>query len=663
MSDEAKYSFILGALSAGLMDAVNLNVNVKSNVTAERLGNALNTVGAGSKLVDTILNNPIEADESLGVTKGQIKHYTVAKYMAEGIKSGTIKATDMNVGKMTQLYGEAGGDLSFLTDPATVSYNKNQLSADDLEAGAKARLVQLNSDTKNANAIVRIATGEQVTNEEQAAVDADPQAQTVLTELQGELDMSNTKNALSMAATASTLRSTSSKAYQAIVANNSDKAVTNPTSQAMMQLGMKYSVATQQSAVINKVLDGQSITGKEAGAVIVKSPIVRKVVADRLGIELSESSTTADVMAAFNSKAAEMATIAAQQKALKQTAKVTAEAQQQTAAEKAAAIFRRNDNEGTAESAPVRAEAGAADAAVDAGRPRAGGDIQGLSGFYPGRDETGTGNRRLNFSGRPRFLSESQIIPAESLTDEQRETKRALAEKGFGNIVFFNGNDTGYAGRTFFNPDTQTYDVEVRADGQYSVKQYAEHEGVHLWLKAIRGEFNPQKRKASFLNYATRTVFGSDVDAVFNDYLNQYRRMYASVDEAKIPALIREEMLADAYAGMAKFGRDYTEYTEKVHDLFTEYEIEALAKGDLNSRLAKAGLINPLFYERMGYSLEADDSVFAIDESVEKRTSKLIEVLENDKAKNAPWNQNGDGKVMNVRKFLERYGVSREEMR
>jgi len=149
-----------------------------------------------------------------------------------------------------------------------VSYNKNQLSTDDLEAGAKARLVQLNADTKNANAIVRIATGEQVTNEEQAAVDADPQAQTVLTELQGELDMSNTKNALSMAATASTLRSTSSKAYQAIVANNSDKAVTNPTSQAMMQLGMKYSVATQQSAVINKVLDGQSITDKEAGAVI-----------------------------------------------------------------------------------------------------------------------------------------------------------------------------------------------------------------------------------------------------------------------------------------------------------------------------------------------------------------------------------------------------------
>ena len=104
MSDEAKYSFILGALSAGLMDAVNLNVNVKSNVTAERLGNALNTVGADSKLVDTILNNPIEADESLGVTKGQIKHYTVAKSIAEGIKSGTIKATDMNVGKMTQLY-------------------------------------------------------------------------------------------------------------------------------------------------------------------------------------------------------------------------------------------------------------------------------------------------------------------------------------------------------------------------------------------------------------------------------------------------------------------------------------------------------------------------------------------------------------------------------
>ena len=176
-----------------------------------------------------------------------------------------------------------------------------------------------------------------------------------------------------------------------------------------------------------------------------------------------------------------------------------------------------------------------------------------------------------------RDLSESQIIPAESLTDEQRETKRVLAEKGFGNITFFNGNDTGYAGRTFFNPDTQTYDVEVRADGRYSVKQYAEHEGVHLWLKALDGGFDPNKDKAGFLNIFALRVFGSDVDAVFNDYLDHYRRAYASVDEADIPALIREEMLADAYAGMAKFGRDYTEYTGKVHDLFTEFEIEALA--------------------------------------------------------------------------------------
>ena len=180
MSDEAKYSFILGALSAGLMDMVNLNVNIKSNVTAERLGNALNTVGADSKLVDTILNNPVEADDALGITKEQAKLYGEAKSMAEGMKSGTIKATGMNVGKMTQLYGAAGGDLGFLTNPSTVSYNKSQLTSGDLEAGAKARLVQLNADTKTADVIVKLAMGEQVSAEEQAVFDAEPQAKTVL---------------------------------------------------------------------------------------------------------------------------------------------------------------------------------------------------------------------------------------------------------------------------------------------------------------------------------------------------------------------------------------------------------------------------------------------------------------------------------------------------
>lgn len=666
MSDEAKYSFILGALSAGLIDMVNLNVNIKSNVTAERLGNALNTVGADSKLVDTILNNPVEADDALGITKEQAKLYGEAKSMAEGIKSGTIKATGMNVGKMTQLYGAAGGDLGFLTNPSTVSYNKSQLTSGDLEAGAKARLVQLNADTKTADVIVKLAMGEQVSAEEQAVFDAEPQAKTVLSELQGELDMSNSKNALSMAAAASTLQNASSKAYQAIVANNSDKAVTNPTSQAMMQLGMKYSVATQQSTVINKVLDGQSITAKEAGAVIVKSPIVRKVIADKLGIELSESSTAADVMTAFNSKAAEMATIATQQKALKQTAKATAKAQQQTAAEKAAAIFRRNDNGSNAR--------GTDGSTQSVGESRSRGDVQAPAAV--GRSEGAAGVAERAAASDVRFgrgdagvlqrapadasLRPEQIIPAEDLTDEQRSTKRSLAEKGFGNIIFFRKGDNGYAGRTFFNSETQTYDAEICANGQFTADQYGEHEGVHLWLKSL-------SNSASVVDGIVRNVFGEAYRELRAQYWDAYSDKYESLNTNAFMRAINEEMLCDAYAGMSKYGYDYTEFQAKARELVESEGIMAAGMGDVSNpkvqEYAQNGELNATFYERMGYSLEADDSVFAIDESVEKRTSKLIEVLENDKAKNAPWNQNGDGKVMNVRKFLERYGVSREEMR
>lgn len=665
MSDEAKYSFILGALSAGLMDMVNLNVNIKNNVTAERLGNALNTVGADSKLVDTILNNPVEADDALGITKEQAKLYGEAKSMAEGIKSGTIKATGMNIGKMTQLYGKAGGNLGFLTNPSTVSYNKNQLTSGDLEAGAKARLVQLNADTKTADVIVKLAMGEQVSTEEQAAFDAEPQAKTVLAELQGELDMSNSKNALSMAAAASTLQNASSKAYQTIVANNSDKALTNPTSQAMMQLGMKYSVATQQSTVINKVLDGQSITAKEAGAVIVKSPIVRKVVADKLGIELSESSTAADVMTAFNSKAAEMATIATQQKALKQTAKATAKAQQQTAAEKAAAIFRRNDNgaerraQGTA-SGQSESQNGRdiqASAAVGGSEGAAGvAERAAASGVRHGRGDTGV----LQRAPADTSLRPEQIIPAEDLTDEQRSTKRSLAEKGFGNIIFFRKGDNGYAGRTFFNSETQTYDAEICANGQFTADQYGEHETVHLWLKSI--SYN-----ADMVGEITQLVFFDAYADLYDQYYAAYSDKYTALDDDSFDRAINEEMLCDAYAGMSKYGYDYTEFQAKARELVESEGIMAAGMGDVSNpkvqEYAQNGELNATFYERMGYSLEADDSVFAIDESVEKRTSKLIEVLENDKAKNAPWNQNGDGKTANVRKFLERHGVSREEMR
>lgn len=666
MSDEAKYSFILGALSAGLMDMVNLNVNIKSNVTAERLGNALNTVGADSKLVDTILNNPVEADDALGVTKEQAKLYGEAKSMAEGMKSGTIKATGMNVGKMTQLYGAAGGDLGFLTNPSTVSYNKSQLTSGDLEAGAKARLVQLNADTKTADVIVKLAMGEQVSAEEQAVFDAEPQAKTVLSELQGELDMSNSKNALSMAAAASTLQNASSKAYQAIVANNSDKAVTNPTSQAMMQLGMKYSVATQQSTVINKVLDGQSITAKEAGAVIVKSPIVRKVVADRLGIELSESSTAADVMTAFNSKAAEMASIATQQKALKQTAKATAKAQQQTAADKAAAIFRRNDNgsntRGTDGSVRGYAESGnrgdvQAPASVRGSEGTAGvAERAAASGVRHGRGDAGV----LQRAPADTSLRPEQIIPAEDLTDEQRSTKRSLAEKGFGNIIFFRKGDNGYAGRTFFNSETQTYDAEICANGQFTADQYGEHETIHLWLKSI-------SNNADTVDRIVKQIFADDYARIGRQYWAAYSDKYPTLDDKAFTRAVKEEMLCDAYAGMSKYGYDYTEFQAKARELVESEGIMAAGMGDVSNpkvqEYAQNGELNATFYERMGYSLEADDSVFAIDESVEKRTSKLIEVLENDKAKNAPWNQNGDGKTANVRKFLERYGVSREEMR
>ena len=666
MSDEAKYSFILGALSAGLMDLVNLNVNIKSNVTAERLGNALNTVGADSKLVDTILNNPVEADDALGITKEQAKLYGEAKSMAEGMKSGTIKATGMNVGKMTQLYGAAGGDLGFLTNPSTVSYNKSQLTSGDLEAGAKARLVQLNADTKTADVIVKLAMGEQVSAEEQAVFDAEPQAKTVLSELQGELDMSNSKNALSMAAAASTLQNASSKAYQAIVANNSDKAVTNPTSQAMMQLGMKYSVATQQSTVINKVLDGQSITAKEAGAVIVKSPIVRKVIADKLGIELSESSTAADVMTAFNSKAAEMATIATQQKALKQTAKATAKAQQQTAAEKAAAIFRRNDNgsnargtDGSTQSVGESRSRGGVQAPAAVGRSEGAAGVAeraAASDVRFGRGDAGV----LQRAPADTSLRPEQIIPAEDLTDEQRSTKRSLAEKGFGNIIFFRKGDNGYAGRTFFNSETQTYDAEICANGQFTADQYGEHEGVHLWLKSL-------SNSASVVDGIVRNVFGEAYRELRAQYWDAYSDKYESLNTNAFMRAINEEMLCDAYAGMSKYGYDYTEFQAKARELVESEGIMAAGMGDVSNpkvqEYAQNGELNATFYERMGYSLEADDSVFAIDESVEKRTSKLIEVLENDKAKNAPWNQNGDGKVMNVRKFLERYGVSREEMR
>lgn len=93
---EATYSFLLGAITAGLMEGGEV-------ISADRSGAAVIKSGH----YDTLLSNALSLEQN-----------SEAFSLATQLSDGTLNANSTNVGELLSAYTKAGGDLSFIQQPS-----------------------------------------------------------------------------------------------------------------------------------------------------------------------------------------------------------------------------------------------------------------------------------------------------------------------------------------------------------------------------------------------------------------------------------------------------------------------------------------------------------------------------------------------------------------
>lgn len=125
VSEEAAYSFILGALTAGLMEGGHITA---SDIDLGKTGAAIKSAGQ----YEALLENALALDPSSEAYK-----------MASGMQGGSLHASDINIGQLLAAYAEAGGNLDFMATPAAEAEQQTTTAtADDLLAEAAAQVAQ-----------------------------------------------------------------------------------------------------------------------------------------------------------------------------------------------------------------------------------------------------------------------------------------------------------------------------------------------------------------------------------------------------------------------------------------------------------------------------------------------------------------------------------------
>lgn len=312
---QAKDDFVAAAVTTLLMGAGG---DISQEYGYSGYGESLSKMNATRKIIDTIQLVPV------GQSKNQLKSYQEAQKIADGIMSGSLKATDNNVGRMTSAYLRAGGGLEFLANPMTACYTVDNISVDDMAAAATSRLVDLGGNTENpvtATAIAKTAKGASLTTEERAAFDAEKSASQIVEELSGDAN-SLEDNALTRAARASISGQTvQQKTYETLKQSNPQAHVADPATQYLLEQGVDQRQALAQGAIIAAVKDGVQVDAKTAGKIKLNSIPTQYVLMDQLGIEADATTTQAELMQMLNDKAAEFAALKVEQQELKAATK------------------------------------------------------------------------------------------------------------------------------------------------------------------------------------------------------------------------------------------------------------------------------------------------------------------------------------------------------
>lgn len=594
-SEEAGYSFFLGAMSAGLMSPGNIAVDINTSKAHSQIGKALNTQNSTEKLIDIVLNNPVESG-----TKEQLKLYEDAKKLAEKLKGGNFNSNDMNVGELLDLYAKAGGDVSFLTNPATVSYNKEQITHDDMVVGAKSMLLELGEDVELAEDIVKLATGQQLSEEAQRRIDGNEHAQEVLSQLQGELDMKS-NNALARAARATTISGVLNKLSTTIRNENPDKHITTPAVSFLVnEGGMKLKDAEAIGDVVNKVLDGRQITEKEAKLIVASNPAIRGALLTHADVELGEYDNASTVLSKLNEAATARAKIKDMQAGVKESVRTARKVTPVARATQGGVATNDQSRTGSqtqgAQSEGIPGGEGASSESAQSGpRIQSPGHLD-RRGQRSGADSGNDGSVHEEVSG---------VIPSNELDEKQRVIHRQLVSRGAQIVEFIYGEDS----RCGWDSDRGMYVVSIRTDGQFTQEQYAEHEPVHLW---IRHALSPEYRNDVLDMW--REELGDDFETAYNGLKDLYTRKgyLEGLDADAVEYLLIEETLAMAKGAQTYKWFDFAQYKQTAEDFIKSFNLEAIGTGDLGNPEVNAALedgrINRTYYERQGF-LDTSDSL------------------------------------------------------
>ena len=621
LSQENLETFLYAGMASLILGGGEQVMNLRSDINYADIGKALNAQGSTEKLIDTILNNPIEGDKKDASTK----LYKEAAELAERIKKGKVKSSDINVGEAYSKYEwavgqalakytEAGGDTSFLTDPDTVSYTKEQITLDDMIAGARSMLTTLDGDVELALDVAKLAMGQPITEEAQAKINASQQAQQVLAQLQGNLDL-NVDNALTRAARATTINGALNKVFSTLKSYNPDKHVVSPVVQQLTGSGVKLDEAEKIGAVFNKVLDGQKITKAEAKLVRASSPAIRGVALSSLGVQLSEFADTEKVLSQLNEQAEMNAKTKGAQADIKRTAKAAAEARMANATGGMQNGLRETDT-GRPDGVPENGVGTGLQGQVPGAVPKGSG----------GTPETGrapaSGNRRGQRSGAGAARAQDVqqgVIPSEQLDEGQKRLQEALVSKGFDIVEFVVGQDSGCGWDSVRN----AYVCQIRVNGQFGQNQYADHENLHLWLSALKLE-----AKRALLNSAVDSIFGDDAPKAFSFLYDLYnnKQYFGKKSELERAWQVWEDMLCFAYGGQNFQGKfDFSAYQDAVRNWVEENNLRAIGMGDTSNpsvqQAIKDNRINKDYYERHGYG-QTDATEIDISRQAEPRKVK-----------------------------------------
>lgn len=612
-SEEAAYSFFLGAISAMLMSPGNTVAEVNSGKLSAQFGKALKLQKSTEKLIDTILNNPA------GDTKEQKELYNKAKELANQIKNGKVKDTDINVGDMAKWYAQAGGDTSFLQNPSTVSYTKEQITYDDMVAGAKSVLVSMDADPELAYDIAKLATGQQISSEAQTKINESPAAKEVLAQLQGELDMSQKNNALTIAARATVISGALDKVvYNTLKNENPNKNVVSPATQYFYnEGGLDIKAAQAAGSVVDKVLNGEEVTRDEAKILDASKPGVRASLLKLLDIDMSEYATVDDVVKALNEKARNVAKVKDFQAGVKESVKT---ASRVTPIPRNTTQGGVNTNGNQSGLGSNREESGSRRGAEVTGAESSGtGSAQETRGLPQNQhrrglqSRAGTGSASVN-------AEEGSVIPSDQLDTKQQSIERRLVELGAKIVRFVTGRDANCG----WDAEEGKYVIEIRTDGQFTQEQYAAHEPVHLCIEALAPEY--RKRILGFW----KDAFGADFQKAFDGIRRLYERKgyLKGLDREEATYLIIAETLCMSKAAQSYSFFDFAPYKELAESFIDRYGLEAIAKGDITDpqvqEAFKNGRVNTEYYERQGFrtpGTETTDSDMEIDISDNKNYS------------------------------------------